>query len=60
MLYIQHIFLKPMPRPKQEYVRYMCQFRPEQYSKLKKASEDGIPMAYHIRLAVDNYFQKFG
>jgi len=26
--------------------------------KLKKASEDGIPMAYHIRLAVDNYFQE--
>ena len=49
-----------MPRPKQEYVRYMCQFRPEQYSKLKKASEDGIPMAYHIRLALDNYFQELG
>jgi len=58
MLYIQHIFLKPMPRPKQDYVRYMCQFRPEQYDKLKKASEDGIPMAYHIRLAIDNYFQE--
>jgi len=60
MLYIYHIFLKSMPRQKQEYIRYMCQFRPEQYDKLKKASEDGIPMAYHIRLAVDNYFQEQG
>jgi len=60
MLYIHHIFFKIMPRPKQDYVRYMCQFRQEQYDKLKKASEDGIPMAYHIRLALDNYFQELG
>ena len=48
-----------MGRPKQELVRYSMQFRPEQFKKLKKASEDGIPMAYHIRLAIDNYFDNY-
>ena len=49
-----------MPRPKLDFVRYMCSFTPKQYEKLKKASEDGIPMAYHVRLSVDNYLQELG
>ena len=48
-----------MPRPKQDYVRYMCQFTPLQYSKLKKASSDGAPIAYHVRNAIDNYLDEF-
>ena len=48
-----------MPRPKQDYVRYMCQFTPLQYSKLKKASSDGTPIAYHVRNAIDNYLDEF-
>tara|TARA_B100000965_G_scaffold258765_1_gene218121 strand:- start:7179 stop:7523 length:345 start_codon:yes stop_codon:yes gene_type:complete len=48
-----------MPRPKQDYVRYMCQFTPSQYSKLKKASSDGTPIAYHVRNAIDNYLDEF-
>ena len=49
-----------MPRPKQDYIRYICQFTPTQYSKLKKASAyNGAPIAYHVRNAIDNYLNEF-
>jgi len=47
-----------MPRPKNDYVRYMCQFTPVQYSKLKKASEDGFPISFLVRKAVENFFEE--
>tara|TARA_B100001115_G_C15682611_1_gene330142 strand:+ start:56 stop:400 length:345 start_codon:yes stop_codon:yes gene_type:complete len=49
-----------MPRLKQEFVRYMCQFTPLQYSQLKSVSESGVPIAYHVRTAVDNYLEELG
>ena len=49
-----------MPRLKQEFVRYMCQFTPLQYSQLKSLSECGVPVAYHVRTAVDNYLEELG
>ena len=49
-----------MPRPKQDFIRYICQFTPTQYSKLKKASaDDGAPIAHHVRNAIDNYLNEF-
>ena len=47
-----------MPRLKQEFVRYICQFTPLQYSQLKSLSECGVPIAYHVRTAVDNYLEE--
>ena len=47
-----------MPRIKQEFVRYICQFTPLQYSQLKSLSECGVPIAYHVRTAVDNYLEE--
>ena len=47
-----------MPRIKNDYVRYMCQFAPDQYEELKKRSELGIPIAYHVRMAVKEYLEK--
>ena len=49
-----------MPRIKQEFVRYICQFTPLQYSQLKSLSECGVPIAYHVRTAVDNYLEELG
>ncbi len=49
-----------MPRPKQDYIRYILQLTPTQYSKLKKASaDDGAPISYHVRNAIDNYLNEF-
>ena len=36
----------------------MCQFSPDQYEELKKRSEEGIPMAYHVRIALKEYLAK--
>ena len=47
-----------MPRTKNEYIRYMCQFTPDQYDGLKEKSNEGIPMAYHVRMAVKQYLAK--
>ena len=47
-----------MARTKNDYVRYMCQFAPDQYEELKKRSELGMPIAYHVRMAVKEYLAK--
>ena len=57
VIYISYHLLF-MPRTKNDYVRYMCQFAPDQYEELKKRSELGIPIAYHVRMAVKEYLAK--
>ena len=46
MLYIQHIFLKPMPRPKQEY------------EELKKLCRSGMSVGFLIREAIHEFLKK--
>ena len=46
-------------RSKKDYVRYVCNFTPDQYGKLKeKSDEEGIPIAYQVRTAVKEYLAK--
>tara|TARA_R100000329_G_scaffold60251_1_gene53973 strand:+ start:403 stop:552 length:150 start_codon:yes stop_codon:yes gene_type:complete len=46
-------------KTKRDYVRYMCNFTPDQYEKLKEKSDrDGIPIAYQVRTAVKEYQDK--
>ena len=48
-----------MPRPKPDYIRYVCNFTIKQYENLKeKSDEEGIPIAYQVRTAIKEYLEK--
>ena len=47
-----------MPRTKNDYVRYMCQFAPDQYEELKKFSRSGLSTGFLIREAIHDLLVK--
>ena len=48
-----------MPRPKTDYIRYVCNFTIKQYEALKdKSDEEGIPIAHQVRTAINEYIKK--
>ena len=47
-----------MPRPKTDYIRYVCNFTIKQYEALKdKSDEEGIPIAHQVRTANNEYIK---
>ena len=45
-----------MPRPKTDYIRYVCNLTIKQYEVLKeKSDKEGIPIAHQVRTAVNEY-----
>ena len=49
-----------MPRPKTDYIRYVCNFTIKQYEALKlkdKSDEEGIPIAHQVRTAINEYIK---
>ena len=58
VIYISYHLLF-MPRTKNDYVKGIC-VDPllDQYEELKKRSELGIPIAYHVRMAVKEHLAR--
>ena len=49
-----------MPRPKTDYIRYVCNFTIKQYEALKdKSDEEGIPIAHQVRTAINEYIKNY-
>jgi len=58
VIYISYHFIS-MPRPKTDYIRYVCNFTIKQYENLKeKSDEEGIPIAYQVRTAINEYLER--
>ena len=57
VIYISYILIS-MPRPKTDYIRYVCNFTIKQYEALKdKSDEEGIPIAHQVRTAINEYIK---